>query len=217
MTQNPPKLVPVGELVPRLWPGKTCVILGGGSSLTQADVDYVRGKAKVIAIKETGACSLPGRPPLAPWADVLYGCDAKYWKYENGAPTFKGLKFALEPQTTAWPGVQVLRDLGHDGLELDASGLRTGHNSGYQAINLAVHLGVKRIVLLGFDMWAGPQGDQNWFGPHPNHVVSPYAIFLTRFTSIVQPLKDAGVTVLNASRFTVLNAFPRVKLEEIVW
>lgn len=216
MTQNPPQLVPTST-VEKLWPGETCVILGGGSSLTQADVDSVRGKAKVIAIKEAGACSLPGRAPLAPWADALYGCDPKYWKYEQGAATFKGLKFALEPQTTAWPGVQVLRNTGHDGLELDPSGLRTGHNSGYQAVNLAVHLGVTRIVLLGFDMWSGPDGHHNWFGPHPNHVVSPYAIFLMRFKSLVEPLKAARVTVLNASRFTILDAFQRVALEEIVW
>jgi hypothetical protein len=214
MTQNPPRLVTTAT-VPKLWLGETCVILGGGPSLNQQDVDYVRGKAKVIAIKEAGACSLPGFPPLAPWADALFACDGKYWAYEKGAPDFKGLKYALEPQTTAWPGVQVLRNTGHDGLELDPSGLRTGHNSGYQALGLAFHLGVKKIILLGFDMWAGPDR-ANWFGPHPGHVASPYPIFLMRFASIAEPLKAAGVEVLNASRFTVLQAFPRVTLQDVL-
>jgi len=38
--------------VPRLWPGETFVCLASGPSLTQADVDYCRGKARVIAIKD---------------------------------------------------------------------------------------------------------------------------------------------------------------------
>lgn len=208
---NPPQVAL--SMAPMLWPSRTFVCLGGGSSLTQADVDYVRGKAVVIAIKEAGACSLPGRPPLAPWADVLYAADEKYWKYEQGAPDFKGLKFAIEPQAIAWPGVRVLRNTGESGIERHPGGLRTGFNSGYQAINLAVHLGARRIVLLGYDMWRGPDGP-NWFGTHPNHVDSPYPLFLQAFASVVEPLKAMGVEVVNASRFTVLMAFPRVDLQE---
>jgi len=198
--------------VERLWSGERVVILGGGCSLTDDDVEFCRGKARVIAIKEAYL--------LAPWADALYGCDPKFWRFYEGAPTFTGLKYTIaqdpaQEQHTAWPGLQVLRNTGQDGLEVDPSGLRTGFNSGYQAINLAFHLaGPTQIVLLGFDMWAGPDGHQNWFGPHPNHVDSPYPIFLQAFRSIEEPLADAGVQVLNASRFTVMNSFPRVPLEE---
>jgi hypothetical protein len=192
--------------VPRLWPGETVVIIGGGSSLTPADVAFSRGKARVIAIKEAYQ--------LAPWADALYACDPKWWAFYNGATDFTGLKYALDPQPIAWPGVQVLQNTGTEGLELEPTGLRTGFNSGFQAVNLAVHLGAARIVLLGFDMWHGPDGEQNWFGRHPNHVASPYPIFLHAFASIVAPLKAAGVDVVNASRFTVLDAFPRVSIDE---
>lgn len=196
---------------PKLWPGERVVILGGGCSLTPEDVEFCRGKARVIAIKEAYL--------LAPWADVLYACDAKFWRFYDGAQTFTGLKYTIEQdpaqeQHTAWPGVHILKNTGQEGLELDPSGLRTGYNSGYQAVNLAVHLaGPTEIVLLGFDMWSGPNG-QNWFGPHPNHVDSPYPIFLQAFQSLVEPLKAAGVRVVNSSRVTVMNSFPRVPLEE---
>lgn len=193
--------------VPKLWPGETVVVFGGGPSLTREDVDYCRGKARAIAIKEAWQ--------LAPWADAMYGCDAKFWRYYGGVPSFDGLKFALEPQQK-WPGVQVLRNLGAEGLSLDPTGLTHGNNSGYQAIGLAVHLGAARIVLLGFDMWQDEHGQQNWFGKHPNHVDSPYAVFLHRFTTIVEPLKAAGVEVINCSRRTMLKAFPRQPLEEVL-
>jgi hypothetical protein len=214
--------------VPRLWPGQTVVCLGGGSSLTAADAAFCRDKAHVLAIKETGHCSIPGHVAPAPWADILYAADAKFWRFEKGAPNFKGLKYSIQQDAqerpelqrpidewaAAWPDIKVLRDTGSDGLELNPTGLRTGHNSGFQAVNLAFHCGVSRIVLLGYDMWRGPDGRQNWFGPHPTHLESQFALFLHKFHSIVEPLKAAGVTVVNASRFTVLNAFPRVHLEE---
>jgi hypothetical protein len=207
-------------VVPRLWPGETFAVIGGGSSLTAADCAYVRGKARVVAIKEAAVCSLPHITPPAPWADVLYAADAKWWKFEQGAPGFAGLKYGIEqePGVTQrdWPGVQILRNTGSEGLELDPSGLKTGYNSGAQAINLAVHLGAAKIVLLGFDCWRGLSGQQNWFGPHPAHIDSStvYPVFLQGFASMVDPLKAAGVSVVNASRFTLLNAFPRVVLEE---
>jgi hypothetical protein len=195
--------------VPKLWPCETVVCIGGGTSLTPDDVNYVRGKARVIAIKEAML--------LAPWADVLYAADSKWWRFYKGAPEFQGLKYGIEQLETPpidWPDVQVLRNTGTNGLELDPTGLRIGNNSGYQAINLAVHFGAAKIILLGFDCWAGPNGQQNWFGDHPNHVRSPYPLFLQQFATIAEPLKAAGVEVINCSRFTMLRCFPQMDLAE---
>jgi hypothetical protein len=188
------------------------VIIGGGSSLTPEDVNYCRGRARVIAIKEAML--------LAPWAEVLYAGDAKWWRYYKGAPDFKGLKFSIEQDPTQvqidwaqYPDVQVLRNTGALGLETDPAGLRTGYNSGYQGVNLAAHLGCSKLILLGFDMWSGPTG-QNWFQKPGLHVDSPYPLFHQAFGSIVEPLRVAGVHVVNASRFTLLNAFTKVALED---
>lgn len=192
------------------------VVIGGGSSLTPEDVNFCRGKARVIAVKEAVL--------LAPWADVLYAADAKWWRGYQGAPDFAGLKYSIvqdpgQEQLGDWPGLQVLKNTGTEGLELEPTGLRTGFNSGYQAVGLAVHLGVSRIVLLGFDCWTGPKGDQNWFTQYPHlvkshHTPSPYPLFLQAFASLVEPLKAAGVEIVNASRFTMLKAFPYLSLEE---
>jgi hypothetical protein len=217
---NPAIAAPGVATVPRLFPGETVVVIGGGTSLTPEDVAYCQGRARVVAIKEAYL--------LAPWADVLYACESKWWQHYQGAPTFAGLKYALLPDAQdhpaapsyldvfqRFPDVQLLRHTGAEGLELDPSGLRHGYNSGHQAINVAVHLGASRIVLLGFDMSRGPTGEQNWFGAHPNHLTgSPYPIFAQHMHTLVEPLKALGVEVLNASRFTVLTAFPRVSLEE---
>lgn len=197
--------------VPNLWPGDTVVCLGGGPSLTPQDVDAVRGRARVIAINDAYR--------LAPWADVLYACDGKWWKWQYRdrraeIEAFAGLRYALQQDARRWPGVQVLRNTGESGLELSPHGLRTGRNSGYQAINLAVHLGAARVLLLGYDMSLGQDGRRHWFGDHPDGQRSPYATFQRCFAGVVDQLEDAGVTVVNCSRRTALTCFRRSTIDE---
>ncbi len=186
--------------VDKLWPGETFVLLGCGPSLTQADVDFCRGKARIIAINMAYT--------LAPWADVLYGCDEQFWSFKKGAAaSFKGLKYALESGAGRWPGVQVLRQTGKEGLELDPTALRTGRNSGYQAMNLAVHLGAVKIVQLGYDMAGG-----HFCRDYPGTRMSPFDDFIVKFQTLVKPLAKAGVSVVNCSRQTALTCFPRQSL-----
>jgi len=210
--------------VPKLWPGSTVVCIGGGPSLTQADVDFCRGRARVVVVNDGYR--------LAPWAEILYACDDKWWKWQHRHHTaaiaeFQGLRFGLKPIRSEMIGpsglrahvswvrsVQILEDTGDSGLEVSPTGLKTGRNSGYQAINLAVHLGAVRIALLGYDMSVAPDGKQHWFGKHPEFGRSPYASFQALFPTIVKPLKRLGVEVFNCSRRTALECFPKVSLEQ---
>lgn len=191
--------------VPNLWPGETVVCLGTGPTLTREDVEYCRGKARVIAINNAYR--------LAPWADVLYACDAKWWGWEwtKGASTFVGAKYALTPRAAVFPGVHVLKDAGKDGLSLDPTRLTTGKHSGYQAIGLAVLSGAARVLLLGYDMC----GD-HFFGSHPDRSKPPYKACLAAYDTIAQPLRDAGVTVINCSRKSAIAVFPRAALREVL-
>lgn len=188
--------------VPSLWPESTIAILATGPSLTPADVEYVRGRvAAVIVVNDAYR--------YAPWADVLYGCDSKWWHWHKGVPDFAGLKYTLQAGATTFPGVQLIRQTGDHGLELDPGAVKTGKNSGYQAINVAVHLGAKRILLLGYDMQGG-----HCFGNHPDGSRPPFALCRPKFKTLVEPLRALGVKVVNCSRATALDAFPRMPLEE---
>jgi hypothetical protein len=198
-----PKTVPV----PRLWPGETFVCLASGPSLTAEDVEAVRGRGRVIAINTSYQ--------LARWADVLYACDARWWKWHKGAPDFAGLKFAMTAGALAWPGVQLLGRGPSHGLSLDPARLCLGGNSGYQAINLAVLMGASRVVLLGYDMAVGANGKQHWHADHPMRMKSPYQTFRQAYPTLVEPLKASGVEVLNCSRQTALTCFERRALDEV--
>lgn len=195
--------------VQRLWPGELFVCVGSGPSLTAADIGFCRGKARVVVVNDGYR--------LAPWADVLWACDGKWWEHHQGVPSFTGLKFSLDKKAERWPGVQALQRLGSHGLSLDPSGVTTGGNSGMQAIGAAVHLGASRIVLLGYDMQTAGK-KTHWFGKHPPALerLSPYDSFMSAFATMVQPLKKAGIEVINCSRSTSLAAFPCRPLEEVL-
>jgi hypothetical protein len=93
-------------------------------------------------------------------------------------------------------------------LERTRTGLRTGSNSGYQAINLAVHLGAARIILLGYDMKG-----THFFGKHRDGSVPPFQACLRLFPTLVKPLAALGIPVINATRSTALTTFPCLPLD----
>lgn len=197
--------------VPSLWPGETVVCIGGGPSLAVEDVDYCRGRARVISIKDAIR--------LAPWADVLYGAGADcgndtWWSKHGPTLDFAGLRYCLDQRAQKW--ASVLEQGPEQGLSDDPSALALGGHSGYQAIGLAVHLGATRIVLLGYDLQA-TGGQQHWFGEHQHGSPGrklPFNLFAYHFPSIVEPLQQRNVTVINASRETALELFARMTIQE---
>lgn len=201
-------------IVDKLWPGATIVCIASGPSLTAEDVDYVRGKARVIVVNTSYK--------LAPWADVLYAADPLWWTWHKGAPDFQGLKFSAETENwkMRWirkcPDVQQVAITGEFGLELNPAGLRRGYNSGYQAINLAVHLGATRIVLLGYDMQIGPHGEEHWHDDHPHANRSRYDQFRRAFPTLVEPLQKLGIEIVNCTRRSALTCFPRAALRDVL-
>jgi hypothetical protein len=198
--------------VPKEWPGETCVVIATGPSLTPDDVNYCQGKARVIAVNDAYK--------LAPWADCLYATDAQWWHWHRGAPEFAGAKWSLEHSQWGnfrerYPDVQRLRNSGPSGLEHDPSALKNGRNSGFAAVNLAYHYGATRVILLGFDMQR-KGGKSHFFGEHPNRSSSPYPQFRERFKTLVKPLAKAGVEVVNCSRNSVLECFPKAELRQTI-
>jgi hypothetical protein len=186
------------------------VVIATGPSLTAEDVDYCRGKARVIAINDAYT--------LAPWADALYATDAKWWHWHHGVPSFTGAKWSMEH--SAWgthrvlyTDVQRLRNTGAGALEHNPTGLRNGRNSGFAAINLAVHYGAGRIVLLGYDMQPSG-GKSHFFGEHPNKQKSPYPQFRNTMATLVKPLAKMGIEIVNCSVNSVLTCFPKADLRQ---
>lgn len=180
--------------------------MASGPSTNKADVDLLRGLLPVLAIKKN--------VELAPWAEVVYGCDYPWWKSVRGLPDFRGLKLSYDPRGHAADGVRKVDiSLKDDRILMDRVGLvGAGGNSGFHALNLAVQFGAKRVLLIGFDCqdrsgvhWYGRNG---WTGGN-NPSESNFRRWRAALAAAAKDLESHGVEVVNASPITDLKCFPR--------
>lgn len=216
------------------WIGRTAVCIASGPSLTMADVNKIRGwrsrdGCRVIVINDNYT--------ICPWADALYFADFRWWEHHRDKPFFRdfhGRKISIENGAGRFAqDCTVLKNMSQVGgtmgkLSTDPEGIFTGANSGYQAINVAVLYGARRIILLGYDMKAkempidepgksGVRLSHHWFGEHPWPAdAHSYVYFREEFKRMATTAKLNGIEILNATPNSALECFPMVALDEVI-
>lgn len=152
---------------------------------------------------------------LAPWADMLYGCDACWWEtyIREVRTTFAGELWTQDRKAQLHHGVRWIESAPGKGLSRKPGLIHQGMNSGFQTINLAYHAGVDRIILLGFDLQGG-----HWHGKHPlpltNTTPPLFVRWKEHFASLAADLRTTPVKVVNCTPTTALEAFPRALLAD---
>lgn len=188
-------------------------MIATGHSAKNAGIDRLKGKLKVIAIKEAAV-------DLCPWADVAYGCDAPWWKHRKGLPEFGGLKVGWDQKIPFQDvrRIKIRRALPNSYVNriiVDEPGvIGGGQNSGFQAANLAIQFGVNRILLVGFDL-SGEHyyGRNNWFkGGNPDRSVFDACISVWKDNADL--IRSLGVHVINANNSSALRCFPKHSIED---
>lgn len=194
-----------------IWEGETVFIIGGGSSLTGFDFSLLKNK-RTIAVNKAFLSHTT--------ADVLYWSDSRVYQwYKKDIDKFKGDKYTIKPYGGIGGDVKVLKNMGKHGLELSPDGIKHGNNSGHAAMNVAYHYGVKRMILLGFDM-------QNVKGV--SHFHDGYPVKQTRdeiykksmipeFHQISEDLKKKKIEVINANPNSALPFFKKVPLDKVLY
>lgn len=206
------------SVVEPIWKGETVVCIGGGPSVNTEKVERCRGRFRVIAINNSYH--------LAPWAEVCYFADARWWAWHKDRTEFRefaGLKVTINESgaMVADPAVHMLRHApssagAEQPLSLKPTELQSGSNSGYQALNLAVLSGAKRVLLLGYEM-GFTNGRSHWHKGHPEATPERiYHRFAERFARTVPQLKKLGVQVINCTPRSRLTAYPMKDLAEVV-
>jgi len=191
------------------WSGQTGIVVASGPSAKDTPIGFLRGQAKVIAVNTSYQ--------LAPWADALYGCDARWWIAHKGAPSFSGLKISRDAAArNQYRDIRLVRSLlGQNAILTDKRGyIGWGGNGGFQALNLAVQFGCKRIVLVGFDMTLSH--GTHWHGPHRGRLNDPRAQQVEAWRQVLEDSADRlaslGIEVLNASLNSSLTKYQKVDL-----
>ena len=203
------------------WGGQTIAIVASGPSAKKSNIKALEGKARVLAINESYN--------LCPWADALYACDPAWWKLRQGVREFHGLKIGCLPWPNPipvdfdpfkmYPDVQpIIVERYRNDLLLNEQGrVGSGGNSGFQALNLAVQFGVRKILLVGYDMRVDL--GEHWHKRHPYPLSNPHPNDnLPRWRAAVDGavgvIREAGVNVFNCSQVSLLRSYPKMGIEE---
>lgn len=160
---------------------------------------------------------------LGHWLDALFFGDCGWYLVHRLAlaewPKLKITccnRFANKPKEQS-EGIKYLPKSSNYrfGICPDPRQVSWNSNSGAAAISLARHFGVKRIVLLGFDMnQEGPR--THWHKGHGSKKPPPFVRHLRGFSTIAQHAKEMGLEIINASPDSAIEDFPKVALKDVL-
>jgi hypothetical protein len=190
-------------MLPRLFDGGTCYILGGGASLTRETCALLPAD-QCIAINST--------IKLKPTAAVLYFSDFKWFR--DHRPIFD--QFSGHVVTAS---VRAKRILARDAMfhlvrppTIPSDRVTSGHC----AVQLAVNaFGARRIILLGFDcklIDGRSHNHDDYPRPWSDRLYSDGTLPMWRGWG--ERMARHGVTVLNCSPDSALTEFPTMPLDE---
>jgi len=191
--------------------GMTVVVLGNGPSLADADPQAVRGR-RLVAVNS--ACRWA--QPVATPEDLLYFTDNS-WNENHPA------------LADAWPGIVVTANryaaarLAPRAKRLDVTALAAAMggsqdglqaSSGHTAVTLALAMGARRVVLLGFDA-RSVAGRTHWHRDYAEDRGD--ALYRERFVpawhAVAAVAERLGAELLNATPGSAIDAIPFRPLE----
>lgn len=225
--------------IPRVWEGGTVIIIGGGPSIVKQFNIPEEVVKKVYQGTSPSIYSEYLKPlhkhhviavnmayKLGDWVDMMFFGDAGFWpKYKADLLNFKGLRVTCNPELEETSKLKIIKRADRNprllkkGICTEPNTVCWNSNSGSAAINFAVHLGVKRIILLGFDMTLDGGSNQHWHKFYSGNVKTVEGTFkkhMTGFPDMAADLKKLGIEVINANPESKIEAFPKMNFKDIV-
>jgi len=197
----------------RDWVGETAFVLCGGTSVTDEQCALLAGR-KVIAVNTMYRKVMDA--PIMFFADMWWFREEKReslgtWK------AFKGLKVTKEVIQSEPNMCLVFWSSPTVGIATRPDSVALGHTSAQAAMNIAVHKGASRIVLVGVDN-CRVNGRAHCHKEYPETrcLEEGWEKKDRDFSYTVEPLKKMGVEVLNASPISTLTFWPKCDLMEVL-
>lgn len=221
--------------VPRIWEGGTAIVIGGGPSmLKQFNIpdsiiqDVYAGKIQhssyspyLEQIHKQHVIAVNVAYKIGTWIDVVFFGDPSTWQEDKTELIkFKGLRVTCANELNNDTRLKWLeRDpRKRHGISNNPEMVAWNSNSGGACINLAVHFGVKRIILLGFDMKLDEGKNQHWhklYSTSKTQLESTFRRHLTGFQEMKRDLDQLGIEVINANPDSAITVFPRMNFKDI--
>ncbi|HSG31047.1 MAG TPA: hypothetical protein VLB82_05820, partial [Thermodesulfobacteriota bacterium] len=140
------------RVIEEKYKGEAAVLFATGPSLNQHDINLVKQYHSEGVVKAFG-CNDAYR--VVDYLDVLYACDGRWWDYH-----YEKLKETCTAEL--WTQELYVRkkhkDINYiagkfaDGISLNPNLIHFGSNSGFQVLNIALLMGIRKFILLGYNM-----------------------------------------------------------------
>jgi hypothetical protein len=220
-----------------MWDSGECFIIAGGPSwlyqfdIPQETIDAVLKQSKHPSVLSPYLKLIHGKHiigvnnayQLGVWINIVFFGDCSWYNVHRRALVdFPGIKITSCQKRDFQPeeNIKILeRDKTHKkGISTHKSKVSWNHNSGAAAISVAAHLGVKRIILMGFDMAFDKNSKYSHFhGSHRKDLKSPpFKRHLTGFPQIAKDAKELGIEIINTSPDSQIDIFPKINIKELI-
>ena len=236
-------------VVPRLWEGSDCWIIGGGTSMPRqfgipenVITAVMRGEQPPSAytsylapLHDKHVIGINNAYMLGEWLScVFFGDYNWYVTHQLPLAEWQGLKVSCAAKfgVMRYEGVKWLpkNEKKFGGISEDPGKVCWNGNSGVAAFSLAYNLGVRRILLLGFDMKLDSNNVSHWHGSHtkdattgltvvganPMRRASAFYRHTKYMPDVAADAKRLKLEILNVNPDSDIEEFPKIKLNQVL-
>ena len=211
-------------MIKPLFEGETAVICGTGPSITPEAIELCN------QAKKEGKIRLFGVNLTYQYFDlnVLHGCNWQFWDFyypkDLNLQRSSFFKFTTRPELEGkYPGLHFIREIWEPGLSTNPNVVHAHHNSGPQVLNLALHYGIKKMLLIGHELAYRPGQKRHFFHEYPlemqhftrNLGPNGELVGLIKEYETINP-SDYGIEIYNCTPDSALTHFPFMDLEEAI-
>jgi hypothetical protein len=198
-------------MIPLKYKNKSAILFATGPSLTEEVVETIRPyRGKFVMFGCNDAYT------IVDFLDEHYACDNNWWAHRGEhfrelCPTLSS--WSQAPESVLEPYNVTHVDGNHkEKLSTNNAYIHYGSNSGFQLLNLAYLMGIRKFLLVGYNMKPSG-GKKHFFGDHPAPLnkSSPYTQFVRAFSQIQPEIKDL---IINCTPDSALDMFTNKPLKE---
>ena len=228
-------------IIPRMWEGGECWIIGGGPSIPVEfgiPDDIVEGvhlgelpmsaySPYLSPIHGKHVIGVNSVYKIGDWMDIIFFGDANwYWTNRKNLAKYGKIQVTCNPNLGNNKRAINVKFVPRDGKHIQGITKRPNRvswnmNSGGCAINLAYHLGVERIYLLGFDMRMDDKNRTHFHSDYNRlkggvHKKMTFGKHAPSFADIAVDARRLKLQIYNVSQMSTLTEFEKVSLSEVI-
>lgn len=195
------------------------IIIGTGPSLTIEQIELA-SEYKTFGINKAYQFDV----------DVMLACNFDFWDYYwDDIKRYRCHKWTPRIESANKYNINYIEEIWRPGLSKDNNFIHAHHGSGPQILNLALHYGVKRMALIGWDMrYPGKvsdreyKNDRHYFGEYPKELQhwprtedNGDLGGLIKEVETIKP-SDYGIEIINCTPNSALKCFPFQSISEFL-